>query len=129
MTEQQHPYPAEDQLVVASAGPATTETTEQPGFFRAKRWLAGAMLVTVGVAAGGGAAYALTTTPSPSSDVPGVGSGYRPDGFGRGPIGGAPSEGAVPGEAAVPGQPGQADQGQAEQGTMTQGTGADGEST
>ena len=105
MTEQQHPHPTED-APATTAAPATpsdetptTLTEDEPtdataSSSRAKRWLAGAMLVTVGLVAGGGTTYAFTA--NPTGDVPSTVAGY-----GRGGPGGAPpgdfGDGTLPG--------------------------------
>ena len=103
MTEQQTPYPFQDPRTAERPLPTTTETVEPtPG--KTRRWLAGAMLVTVGLVAGSGATYAFTS--NPTSDVPGTTSGYGGGGFG-----GPPPGGAGPGNGVLPDQQGQSDQG------------------
>jgi hypothetical protein len=102
MTEQQTPYPSEDPHPTPSAPQATTEAAEEATSGKARRWLAGAMLVTVGLVAGSGTTYAFTS--NPTSNVPGTTSGYGrggPGGFGQ-------SNGTVPDQ-----------QGQSDQGTTT----------
>ena len=97
MTEQQHPHPAEDAPATTATPPAGTLTTLTEdertdvgsSSSKARRWLAGAMLVTVGLVAGGGTTYAFTT--NPSSDLPSTVAGYARAGHG-GPVG-APPEG------------------------------------
>ena len=96
MTEQQHPHPAEDAPATTATPPAGTlttltedERTDVGSSSKARRWLAGAMLVTVGLVAGGGTTYAFTT--NPSSDLPSTVAGYARAGHG-GPVG-APPEG------------------------------------
>jgi hypothetical protein len=99
MTDEQSPYPVPTQPAPATAVPVTepgataAATAPAAGTGKAKRWLAGAMLVTVGLVTGGGATYALTSTPT--SEVPGTMSGYG------GPMGGPPggfgqSDGTAP---------------------------------
>lgn len=61
---------------------------------RTKRWLAGATLVTVGLVAGGGAVYTLTSTPNDAD--PGVRSGFGTSPA-AGPLGTLPDS-ARPGE-------------------------------
>jgi hypothetical protein len=94
MTERQTPYPSEERHAAAPPLPATTGmtgttgttgTTVEPTSGKARHWLAGAMLVTVGLVAGSGATYAFTSTPT--SNVPGTTSGYGRGGFGGGPAG------------------------------------------
>jgi hypothetical protein len=111
MTEQQTPYPSEEQHAAAPPLPAPTGTTVEPTSGKARRWLAGAMLVTVGLVAGGGATYAFTS--NPTSDVPGTTSGYGPGGFAGGP----PPGGFGQSNDTLP------DQGQADGGSTTPSTG------
>src|SRR4051812_47879501 len=106
MTEQQNAYPSEGQPVGASTTTETTRQAEQPTSVRARRWLAGAMLVTVGLVAGSGATYAFTS--SPTSTTPGTTVGYGHGGFGGGPLGALPSAGPGEGELSAPDQPEQA---------------------
>jgi len=115
MTEQQTPYPSEDQPAAASTVLGTTETSEAPTPGKARRWLAGAMLVTVGLVAGSGTTYAFTS--NPTSNAPGTTSGYGRGGFGGGPMGGPPG-GFGQGEGTLPDQ----QQGQTDPGTSTQDT-------
>jgi hypothetical protein len=122
MTEQQNAYPSEGQPVAASTATETTGPAEQPTSVRARRWLAGAMLVTVGLVAGSGATYAFTS--SPTSTTPGTTMGYGHDRFGAGPRGALPPAGPGEGEASPPDQP----QGQMDQGT-TVGTSTERSST
>src|SRR3954466_3116306 len=122
MTEQQNAYPSEGQPVGGSTATETTGPAEQPTSVRARRWLAGAMLVSVGLVAGSGATYAFTS--SPTSTTPGITMGYGHDGFGGGPGGALPSAGPGDGELSAPDQP----QGQTEQAT-TAGTSTESSST
>lgn len=127
MTEQQNPYPSEDQPVASSTPPppgstatGTTGTAEKdptPG--RGRRWLAGAMLVTVGLVAGSGATYAFTNDPTGTGTGTGTG-GQNMRGYGF------PGGGMDGGMGVPPGAPGQTGGTQTEvpQGT----TSADGES-
>ena len=118
MTEQPSPYPVPTQPAPSSAppaAPAAVATTETPAPGRTKRWLAGAMLVTVGLVAGSGTTYAFTS--NPTSELPGSVSGY---GRGAGPLG-APRDGAGPAEGTQPDQ----ETGSTDQGTAS----ADGEPT
>src|SRR3954447_10640954 len=121
MTEQQHAYPSEGEPVAASAPPQITGTAEPSTSGRARRWLAGAMLVTVGLVAGSGATYAFTS--SPTNGTPGTTAGYGRGGFGGGPRGGLPPGGLDQGEGSPPDQL----QGQTEPGTA--GTSMDTQST
>jgi hypothetical protein len=115
MTEQQTPYPSEEQHAAAPPLPATTGTTVEPTSGKARRWLAGAMLVTVGLVAGSGATYAFTSTPT--SNVPGTTSGYGRGGFGGGPAGDPPPGGFGQSNGTLP------DQGQADGGSTAPSTG------
>lgn len=84
MTDEQTPEP--------EATP-TAEREKSPTAWRARRWLVGATLVTVGLAAGGGATYAFTAT---NNDGARNGTSV----LGYGPPAGAPSgrpAGAPPG--------------------------------
>ena len=115
MTEHPSPYPVPTQPAPASAPPAATDATGTTATGRTRRWLAGAMLVTVGLVAGGGTTYAFTS--NPTSDLPGTVSGY---GRGAGPMGN-PGDGSGPADGAQPDQ----ESGSTDQGTTT----ADGEPT
>jgi hypothetical protein len=115
MTEQQPPYPAEDQPTAPVAG---TAVAEEPTSSNARRWLAGAMLVTVGLVAGSGATYAFTS--NPTSSVPGTTSGYGRGGFAGGP----PPGGFGQEQGRLPEQQGQSDQGQPAPRTTTPSTGS-----
>jgi hypothetical protein len=115
MTEQQTPCPSEDQHAAAPPLPATTGPTVEPTSGKARRWLAGAMLVTVGLVAGSGATYAFTS--NPTSNVPGTTSGYGRGGFGGGPAGGPPPGGFGQSNGTLP------DQGPTDEGSTTPSTG------
>ncbi len=84
MTRQPSPRPVATQSEPDGATPAPPPMTTLPAE-RTRRWLAGAMLVTVGLVAGSGATYAFTS--SPTGDAPGAVSGYGP----RGVLGGSPT--------------------------------------
>ena len=73
---------ATDPAAPADPGTPTAPAPSVPG--RTRRWLAGAMLVTVGLAAGGGATWALTS--SAAGDVPGVTSGVGAPPLVHGPL-------------------------------------------
>ncbi|GAA1852165.1 hypothetical protein ACFFOM_11550 [Microlunatus capsulatus] len=71
-----HPLPvptrALEQGPAPAAAAAAEPTTTPPG--RARRWLAGTVLVTVGLVAGAGATYAFTDRPAATWTDPGPGS-------------------------------------------------------
>ncbi|WP_375426607.1 hypothetical protein [uncultured Friedmanniella sp.] len=58
MTDNQAPQPEQG----APGAQSATEPEKTPTHWRTRRWLAGATLVTVGLAAGGGVTYAFTAT-------------------------------------------------------------------
>ncbi|SDR74139.1 hypothetical protein SAMN04488543_0284 [Friedmanniella luteola] len=107
MTEQQSPHPVPTQPTTqpvrpAGAAAATEDRATPPGGgTKARRWLAGAMLVTVGLVAGSGATYAFTSDPATTGTGQNQGRGMRGYGFpGGGPMGTAPGsgdQGTVPG--------------------------------
>ena len=78
--------PALPAAALATTSAPTGLPATVPG--QARRWLAGAMLVTVGLAAGGGATWALTS--SAAGDVPGVTSGVGAPPLVHGPLGTLP---------------------------------------
>lgn len=101
MSHEQNPYPVPTQPAsagaVSVAAPETAAETPAPAPGKAKRWLAGAMLVTVGLVAGSGATYAVTA--HPTSEVPGY--GYGRDGYGGPP----PGSGGSDGDGTTDGEP------------------------
>jgi hypothetical protein len=96
MTEEQHPDPVLTQPTTPDPEAATPPTipaaTGEPA--KARRWLAGAMLVTVGLVAGSGGTYAFTSEPDSTRTGTG-GQGLRGDGFPGGGMGGGTPPGAT----------------------------------
>ncbi len=64
MTDEHTPIPDE-----TSPTPDAGAATKSPTAWRSRRWLAGATLVTLGLAAGGGATYAFTATNNDGSRI------------------------------------------------------------
>lgn len=109
MTEHQHPQPVPTAVTAPPPDlPAPTAATParagtSPGDGRARRWLAGAVLVTVGLVAGGGATYAFTSAPAATVTGSGqdseLGDGTFP---GTRPVGPPPGTGSAGGAGGTP---------------------------